>query len=71
MEKLKQGAAKRFKLEGGGCKIKNLELEEDLLEWIHDRRANSLRVSRKLIMRKAKGMHDEKAGEDTFATKSS
>ena len=37
-------------------------LEEDLLEWVHNRRCTGLRVSRKLIMRKAKIMHDEKCG---------
>lgn len=63
-ESLKQVGAKRMKLQGGGCKIKNLDLEEDLLEWIHERRDNSLRVSRKLIMRKAKAIHTESAGED-------
>ena len=65
-DKLKQGA-KKMRIEGGGCKIKNADLEEDLLDWIHERRANSLRVSRKLTMRKAKYMHDETAGDDPVA----
>ena len=30
------------------------EIEENLLEWIFDRRGKGLRVSRKLIMIKAK-----------------
>ena len=34
-------------------------MDERLLEWIFDRRAKGLRVSRKLIIVKAKAMHDE------------
>ena len=37
----------------------SIELEETVLEWIHDRRAKALRVSRKLIMKKAKIIHEE------------
>ena len=37
----------------------SIELEETVLEWIHDRRAKALRVSRKLIMKKAKINHEE------------
>ena len=40
-------------------KLTNNDLETDLLEWIKERRAKMLRVSRKLIMRKAKAIHDE------------
>ena len=50
-------------MEGGGRKIGNVDLETDLLEWIHERRANmsvACGVSRKLITRKAKAIiHDE------------
>ena len=56
---LKQGGGKRKRLEGGGRKIGNVDLESDLLEWIHELSANMLRVSRKLITRKAKVIHDE------------
>ena len=35
-------------------------MEEELLEWIHGRRSRGLRVSRTLIMRKAKYIYDER-----------
>ena len=41
-------------------------LEEDLMEWITERRASKLRVSRKLIMFKARSMHKERVGEDAI-----
>ena len=34
------------------------DVEEKVLNWIHERRENRLRVSRKLIMRKAKMFYD-------------
>ena len=49
----------RKRLEGAGRKVMSIELEETVLEWIHDRRAKALRVSRKLIMKKAKIIHKE------------
>ena len=58
-----------MRLEGGGRKITNLDLEEAVLNWIHERRANMLRVSRKLIMRKAKAIHDESVGNDPVASR--
>ena len=42
----------------------NEVLEEHLIEWIHDRRSNGLRVSRKLIRKKAKAMFDEQCKEN-------
>ena len=60
----KQGGTKRKRLEGGGRKLTDNDLETDLLEWIHERRANMLRVSRKSIMRKAKAIHDEASDGD-------
>ena len=59
--------AKRMRLEGGGRKITNFDVEEQLLEWIHERRANSLRVSRKLITCKAKALHDDSVEDDHAA----
>ena len=45
------------------------DLEENVLNWIHDRRENMLRVSRKLIMKKAKILYeyDESVGDDLCA----
>ena len=42
----------------------NEVLEELLIEWIHDRRSNGLRVSRKLIRKKAKAMFNEQCKEN-------
>ena len=60
----KQGGTKKKRLEGGGRKLTDSDLEPGLLEWIHERRANMLRVSRKSIMRKAKAIHDEASDGD-------
>ena len=44
---------KRIRLEGGGRKPLSNEMEETLLEWIMERRLKMLRVSRKIIRKKA------------------
>ena len=49
------------KLDGGGRKFKDMYLEEMLLEWITLQRSKNLRVSRKLIQRKARINTEEKA----------
>ena len=49
------------KLEGSGGKIKDMDLEEMLLEWITLQRPKNLRVSRKLIQRKPRIYAEEKA----------
>ena len=46
-------------LEGGGRKMTDEGMEEQLLEWIHGRRSNDLRVSRELIMVKTKCLDDK------------
>lgn len=46
--------AKRQRLDGAGRKLTDRHLEEGLLKSILDRRGRMLRVSRKLIMFKAK-----------------
>ena len=48
----------RERLEGGGRKVINDNLDEIILEWIHGQRANGLRVSHKLIMVKAKHLYE-------------
>ena len=40
------------KLAGGGGKLTDQDLEEKGLSWIHERRENMLRLSRKFIMKK-------------------
>ena len=47
-----------------GHKLTDNKLEDEVLNWIHRRRENMLRVSRKLLMCKAKAIFDEKCGED-------
>ena len=59
----------RERLEGGGRKVIDDNFDEIILEWIHGRRANGLRVSRKLIMVKAKRLYEErcpKGEQDLF-----
>ena len=55
----KRGCSKRQRLDGGGRKLTDDDLEHELTEWIYSRRENMLRVSRKLIMTKAKSIYDE------------
>ena len=53
---------KGFRLDGGGRKLTDAELEEEVLSWIQQRRSNMLRVSRELIIFKDKSIYDEKCG---------
>ena len=55
----KSGGSKRKRLDGGGRELTDTDLEDELVEWIYNRRENMLRVSRKLIMSKAKYIYDE------------
>ena len=50
-------------LDGAGRKPFDEEIEESLLQWVHERRSNCLRVSRKMIANKAKFLHEEKCKE--------
>ena len=62
----KAKGTKRKRCIGGGRKPFSKRLEEIVLEWIYDRRSKGLRVSRKLIMKKAKILYDDmKKGEQT------
>ena len=54
----------RYRLGGGGQKLTDNELEEQVLSWIHEGCANMLCVSRKLIMFKAKSIYIEKCGNN-------
>ena len=42
------------KLDGGGRKIKDMVLEEMVLEWITLQKSKNLRVSQKLIQKKSR-----------------
>ena len=45
--------SKRMKLDGGGRKVKYLELDLELAEWIREKRENKQPVSRRIIRNKA------------------
>ena len=51
---------RRKRLEGGGRKPFDVGLEEELLEWVHERRFGGLRVSRALIPHKARAIREQK-----------
>ena len=55
---------KRFRVNGGRWKLTDVGLEEEVLCWIQQQRSNMLRVSRKLIMFKAKSIYNEKCGNN-------
>ena len=65
----RSGGAKRQRLDGGGRHLTSEEIEQNLLEWIFDRRSKGLRVSRKIIMVKAAKFQEEKEKEDLNITK--
>lgn len=52
--KLESASCKRKRLAGAGRKPFDLDIEEVLLEWVHERRSNGFRVSRKMIRCKAR-----------------
>ena len=62
-EKVTSMKEKRFRLDGGGRKLTDVELEE-VLSWIQQQRLNMLCVSKKLIIFKAKSIYDEKCGDN-------
>ena len=53
-EKVTSIKGKRFRVDGGGRRLTDVELKEEVLSWIQQRRSNIQRVSRKLIVFKAK-----------------
>ena len=63
-EKVTSMKEKRFRLDGGGRKLTDVELEEEVLSWIQQQRLNMLCVSKKLIIFKAKSIYDEKCGDN-------
>ena len=48
--------------------VKNLQMLIfiEVLEWIHEHKVNALLVFRKLIMRKAKDIHEEPSDGDLY-----
>ena len=72
LEKLRQcsNGAERFRLDGAGEKPLAPEMEDVLLEWIHSGRLKGLRVSRKLIRRKALHLSNEQQNMEDFTASS-
>ena len=64
-EKTKSTKSNRQRLDGGGTKCINKDLEEDLVHWINEKRSKMLYVSRKMIMWKAKSIFDAKNEDPT------
>ena len=54
---------KNKRLEGGRRKPLDLQLENELVEWIGDRRSNGLHLSRKRIIAKTKYFHKSKCDD--------
>ena len=55
----KAKGCQRKRVEGGGRKPFSEKLEGTVFEWVHERRSKGLRVSRKLIMKKAEVLYDD------------
>ena len=68
LEQLKKSSSGKERLDGGGRHITLVKLEENLLEWIFDRRSKRLRVSRKLVKLKATKLQKEMGIEDPTIT---
>ena len=60
-EAIKSTKQGKKKLEGGGRKCMDQQLEEDLVLWIYEQRSKMLHVSRKMIIFRAKKMFNEKS----------
>ena len=58
--KLQAADNKRKCLDGGVRKPFAVGLEDELLEWIHERRSPGLQVSRAMILHKAQAIHEQK-----------
>ena len=58
--KLQAADNKRKCLDGGVRKPFAVGLENELLEWIHERRSTGLQVSRAMIPHKAQAIHEQK-----------
>ena len=50
IDKINATKSKRQRLDGGGRKCIDADLEEDLVHWIYEKRSRMLHVSRKMIM---------------------
>ena len=55
----KAKGCQRKRVAEGGRKPFSEELDETILEWVHERRSKGLQVSRKLIMKKAEVLYDD------------
>ena len=58
-EKIKSTKPNRQCFDGGGRKCIDENWEQDLVHWIYEKRSKMLRVSRKMVMWKAKSIFNE------------
>ena len=58
-EKIISTKSSKQRLEGGGRKCFDADLEEKLVAWVYEQRSKMLHVSRKMIMFKAKKIFDD------------
>ena len=58
--KLQAADKRRKRLGGGGRKSFDVGLEDELLEWVHERESSGLRVSRATISHKTRAIIEEK-----------
>ena len=59
-DKLKSMKPKRKRLDGGGRKCADEDMDQAIVNWIYEQRNKMLHVSRRMIMWKAKTLFDEK-----------
>ena len=60
LEKISTKKSTRKRLDGGGRKPMIVEIENNLLEWLYERRSKMLHVPKKMIRIKATAIFDEK-----------
>ena len=57
---LQAANSKRKRLQGAGRRPFDVILEDELLDWVHERRSSGHRVSRKMMAQKARAIHERK-----------
>ena len=60
LDKLTSMKPKRKRLDGGGRKCVDEDMDQAIVDWIYEQRNKMLHVSRRMIMWKAKTLFDEK-----------
>ncbi len=55
----------KHRLKGAGRKVAHQAMEEELIRWYKEQKSNGLLVSRRLVMQKARILHDEMCDDET------